>query len=204
MDNPELISEKNAHDRDSFRRLVRIVNIQAAIILCLSFGLLFYMKTWVNKDRYFAEASGKQLMQIRALPLPNMGKNALSNWVSQAVTQIMTFGFNDIDEKFSVSRYNFTSAGWDSFYKAMVASKIVDSIMTAQQLITTIPMSPPVLIQEGLIKGRYSWVFEMPILITFRSGSAQKVNRKNVRVVIEPVPTGDNPNGVGISEWYLY
>lgn len=204
MDSPEAVWEKNNYYRDSFRRLMKIVNIQAGIILLLSCGFLFYVKTSSNHDRYFAEAAGKQRMQMTALDLPNMGRNALSIWVSQAVTQIMTFGFNDIDEKFTVSRYNFTADGWESFYKAMEASKIVDSIMTAQQLITTIPMSPPVLSQEGLIKGYYSWVFEMPLLITFRSGSAQRVNRKTVRVVIEKVPTSDNPNGVGISEWHLY
>jgi hypothetical protein len=162
------------------------------------------VKTAKNHDRFFAETVEGRQMQVAGLALPNMGKVALTNWVSQATTQIMTFGFNDIDQRFDLSRRNFSEDGWKSFQTAMLDSGLVDSVIKLQQIITAVPQAPPTIIKEGLIRGKYRWVFEMPMLITFRSGGAKQASVKNVRVVLEQVPTRDNPNGIGIGEWYIY
>jgi intracellular multiplication protein IcmL len=200
----ERIWAENNYYRDGFRNMLWIANIQAVIVLVLVIFFAFYVKTAKNEDRFFAEAHDGGEMQMEGLELPNMGKTALSNWVAQAATQIMTFGFNDIDQQFAVSQRNFTAQGWESFYKAMAASKLIENVISAQQIVTSVPESMPILTQEGLIKGKYSWVFDMQMLITFRSGGVKQVNTKRVRVVVERVPTSDNPEGIGIGEWYIY
>ncbi|MBI3440763.1 MAG: DotI/IcmL/TraM family protein [Proteobacteria bacterium] len=204
MDNPDPWWEQNNYYRDASRNLMRVANIQVILILLLIFGFFFYAKSTPNPDRYFAESIQGQRVQMLGFSRPIEDKTALSNWVARAATQIMTFGFNDIDQRFSVSKHNFTAKGWDDFYKAMVDSKIVYTIFKSQQLITSVPVEPPLMIQEGLINGKYSWVFDVQMLITFRSGSAKQITRRSVRVVVDQVPTRDNPSGVGISEWYMY
>ncbi|MCE9507191.1 MAG: DotI/IcmL/TraM family protein [Alphaproteobacteria bacterium] len=200
----ERIWAENNYYRDGFRNMLWIANIQVLIILALAAFFTFYVKTSKNEDRFFAEAAEGRQMQVEGLDLPNMGKMALTNWVAQAATQIMTFGFNDIDQQFAVSQLNFTAPGWESFYKAMTASKLIENVIEAQQIVTSVPLSPPILLQEGLIEGKYSWVFEMQMLITFRSGGVKQVNTKRVRVVVERVPTSDNPNGIGIGKWFIF
>ena len=200
----EQVWARNNYYRDGFRILVRVVNIQAIIILAMTAFFYFYVKTAKNEDQFFAEALEGKKMQMVGLDLPNMGKTAVENWVSQAVTQIMTFGFNDIDERFAFSRENFTPDGWTHFQKAMAGSSLITNVIKSQQIITTVLKAPPVLLQEGIINGKYSWVFELQILMTFRAGSVQQASAKTVRAVVEQVPTSANPNAVGIGEWYIY
>lgn len=183
---------------------MRIVNLQAIFIVIFSVCFAIYVGTSKRQDRFFAEAQGGRRMQLAGLDLPNMGRIALTNWVEHATTQIMTFGFNDIDERFAVSRLNFTEQGWLSFAKAMTQSGLMDEVVKSQQLITAVPVGSATLVWEGLVKGKYNWSFEMKMLITFRSGGVKRVNLKDVRVVLEPVSTRDNPNGVGIGEWHIY
>ena len=196
-------SEEDHYYRSGFRTMSRLVNIQLLIILALVFTLAFYVNKKEDRNRYFAETSEGKRMQMVALPLPNMGKAALANWASLAASQIMTFGFNDIDERFALSRANFTQQGWENFRKAMTASGLIDDVIKAQQIVTSVPEDPPILLQEGLVNGKYRWVFDTPLLITFRSGGVKTSRDKTVHMVLERIPTRDNPNGVGIAEWYI-
>ena len=195
---------KNDYYRDASGTMMRIVNIEAVIILGLTFALAFFLGTRQNQDRYIAETGDGKGMQMVALSLPNMGRLALSDWVAEAVSQIMTFGFNDLDARFVESRKDFTEEGWGAFRRGMVASKIIDDMMEAQQIVTSVPASPPILKQEGLINGRYSWVFDVPLLVTFRAGGIKVSRPRIVHMVVKRIPTEESPDGVGISEWDIY
>lgn len=196
--------QRNETFRDGFYMLVWISNIQIIIIAGLVVLLTLYVKTVQRTDNYFAETVEGRHMRMVGLPLPNMGRTAMAQWVSQAVTQILTFGFNDIDQRFDLSQRNFTADGWKSFRKAMIDSHLVDNIISAQQIVTSVPQGEPTQTWEGLDKGRYRWAFDQTMLITFRSGAVKTVSTKAVHVVLEQVPTADNPAAIGIAEWYVY
>ncbi len=183
---------------------MRIVGIETLMMLALTAILGFVILTHHDRDRYFAETSGGQFMQLVSLPYPNMGRSAVSDWVSGAVSQIMTFGFNDIDQRFGVSQHLFTPSGWESFRKALIASGLIKNIMSTQQIITSVPQSVPVLKKEGLIDGRYSWVFDVPLLMTFRAGANKKMTVATVHVVVQKISPLENPRALGISSWYIY
>ena len=203
-DNPDQIKAKNSYYLNGFHKIIWMANIQAIIILVLAAFLAFYVKTAKNNDGFFAETLEGRTMPMVGLELPNMGKIALANWVEEAATQIMTFGFNDIDQRFALSHLNFTPRGWKSFHEAMSNSGLIENVMNAQQIITSVPQSPAILLREGIIMGKYSWAFEMKLLITFRSGGVKQAYTRSVRVVVERVPTRDNPVGIGIGEWYIF
>ncbi len=196
--------QKADYYRDGFRNMQRIAAVETVVILAMIFFLAFTVITKKDNDRYFAETLEGRKMQMGALSLPNMGNIAITNWVGRAASQIMTFGFNDIDERFALSRSNFTKYGWDSFYKAMIDSKFVEEVLKAQQVITAVPKGVPSLTSEGLVQGKYTWRFNVPLMVTSRAGTAKTSRTKTVSVAVEKVPTQENPNAVGISEWYIY
>lgn len=190
--------------RDAFYTLVRVVNLQAVVILVLAVMVGWHIKTSHNEDGYFAEMSDGRQMPLAGLERPYMTKEAKENWVAAAVSEVMTFGFNDVNEKMGMARRHFTPEGWGKFYKALVAGKLVNIITEQQQIVTAVPATPPNLIYEGLSNGKYIWMYDMQLMVTFRAGSAKQNSTKSVRVTVEEVPTSDNPIGLGISEWYIY
>jgi intracellular multiplication protein IcmL len=194
---------KAAYYRDGFRILMRIVNVQAAVIFLLSIVLAAYLCTRTNQDRFIAEMANGKVMQMISLPSPNMGRIAMSEWVANAASQIMTFGFNNIDQRFALSRLNFTKDGWENFREAVVRSGFIDEMVKTQQIITTVPESPPILRQEGLVNGRYTWVFDVPLLMTSRAGADNVQRHKTAVITVERVSTRENPNGVGIAKWQM-
>ena len=201
---PSSNSGKSDYYREGFNIVMKVVNIQAFIIFVLSVVLAFYLGTQENHDRYIAETGDGKAMRLSPLSYPNMGRDALSDWVVKSASEIMTFGFNDVNERFEQSRHDFTAEGWEDFRKAMALSNFIDSMVQAQQILTTVPESPPVLKQEGMINGRYSWIFDVPLLVTFRAGATKVSRQKTAHIVVERIPTRENPSGVGISAWNIY
>jgi hypothetical protein len=195
----------NDYYREGFASMTRLVNIQALIMLGIAAFFAFYVNSDKDGDRYFAETGEGKRIYMPALDLPNMSIGTMSSWVSTAASEIMTFGFNDMEKRFQESRKDFTPDGWDGFAEAMINSGFADEMIAVQQIVTTVPASPATLVKEGLDQnGLYSWSFDVPLLMTLRSGGVKESIPRTVHITIERVSTEDNPNAIGISEWKLY
>ena len=195
--------KRNAYYRDGYRNMIWIANIQVAFILVLSGILMFYVSTKECTDRYFAEGIEGRRVEVFSLSSPNMEKTTVTKWAVQAAAQIMTFGFNDVEERFSISLPLFTKQGWVSFKKALLNSKLLEDMHKKQLIFTSIPIKTPLLIKEGLVVDKYTWEFDIPLMITYRAAGLNVTIQKDMKLMIEKVPTNSNPAGLGISELYI-
>lgn len=193
----------NLYHRKS-SRIKWIINIQAIVIFLMSIGLYFYVSGEMPSDRFFVVNQDNRPRIVQGMYNPNSSRDSLTSWVSAAVTDVMTFGFNDIEQRFDITKKNFTKAGWDSFREAMMKSGFVSSVIDGKQMVTAAPRSTPILLKDGYVKGNYMWMFQLDLLMTFRSGSNKRNEVKKVNVKLERVPTSENPNGVGIAELMLF
>jgi intracellular multiplication protein IcmL len=113
----------------------------------------------------------------------------------------MTFGFNDYRRRLQEASRNFTRLGWQSFTKALSDSRLLEMMDRNQQILTAAPTGAPILVDEGVVNERYQWVVQMPMILTYQSGGAQRVERPTVTMVIVRVPRLENANGIGIEQW---
>lgn len=192
---------RNEFYRDGFRSMIRVAVVQSVIIVGLIMALLMYIGGAKPQDRYFATTADGRIMQLVPLDQPNMTPAALMSWVAQSVTEVMTFGFHDYQRRLQQSARHFTKAGWESFTAAMQRARIIDSVQAAQQTVSATPRSAPVLVQQGVFNGKYRWVLQMPIRVTYRSNTTSRTDNLNLNIVVERVPSLENPNGVGIVQW---
>lgn len=192
---------RNEYYRDGFRNLLKVALAEAAIIVGLILCFLFYMNIAQPVDRYFATTADGRIMRLVPLDQPNMTTPALMSWVAQAATDVMTFGFHDYQRRLQDASQHFTRHGWESFTSALAKSRIIEGVEQAQQVVTAAPRSAPVLTQEGVINGRYRWVVELPLMVTYRAGNQNRTDNLNVQIAVERMPSLENPVGVGIEQW---
>ncbi|HEX2752155.1 MAG TPA: DotI/IcmL/TraM family protein [Alphaproteobacteria bacterium] len=195
---PEAISY-----REGFYNLVWIVRALALGILAMTCVLLYYITSVVPQDRYAALTGidGRTVMPMVALSTPNVTNDALMAWATQAATDVMTFGFHDLDQQFSNSRKYFTDEGWQSFSTAFAKSVFLKNLLSSQQIVTAIPRGTPTVVHIGLYKGKYQWILDVPMLMTIRAGARARQQRTVVRMFIVRMPTQNNPMGIGINTW---
>lgn len=110
---------RNEFYRDGYRSILRLVVIEALIILALIGAIYFVVDVHQPKDVYFATTEDGRLIPLTDLADPNLTDPALISWAAQAATEVMTFGFNDYRRRIQESARNFTRTGWITFTAAL-------------------------------------------------------------------------------------
>ncbi len=192
---------RNEFYRDGYRSLLRLSIIQGVVILGLIGAMYFVVQVNQPENRYFATTEDGRLVPMVPLNEPNLSTPALMSWVAQASTEVMTFGFNDYRRRLQESSRNFTRRGWESFTGALQRSRIIEMVEANQQVVTAAPEGAPIVVSEGLVAGRYQWQVQLPLILTYQSGSRSRTDKLLVTIVIVRVPRLESPNGVGIEQW---
>ncbi len=192
---------RNEFYRDGYRSLLKMALIQTIVILGLVGAMYYVIKVNQPQNFYFATTEDGRLVPMVDLSMPNLSTPALMSWVAQATTEVMTFGFNDYRRRLQESSRNFTKRGWESFTQALQRSRIIEMVEVNQQLITAAPKGAPILQSEGLVAGRYQWVVEIPLILTYRSGAKTSNTGLLVTVIVVRVSRLESSNGVGIEQW---
>lgn len=192
---------RNQYYKDGYRALLKLALLQGVVIVGLIFAIFFVIHTNQPENRYFATTEDGRLVPMIALNQPNLSAPALMSWVAQSSTEVMTFGFNDYRRRLQESSRNFTRRGWESFTQALQRSRIIEMVEANQQVLSAAPRGAPVLQSEGLVNGRYQWTVQLPLIVTYQSGSTQRQDKLLVTVVVVRVPRLESPNGVGIEQW---
>ncbi|MGH1456551.1 MAG: DotI/IcmL/TraM family protein [Alphaproteobacteria bacterium] len=132
---------------------------------------------------------------------PNLPYPYLITWASLAVSDIMTFGFNDYKSRLSVASDYFTQDGWESFSSALQRSRIVEMVEQNQQIVSAAISAAPVLQSAREMDGVYQWIMQIPMVLTYRSGSKSSTTGVLVTVVIMRSSDKKHPYGIAINQW---
>lgn len=192
---------RNEFYRDGFRNLIIIAMLEAVVIIGLILALIVYINNSKPDDRYFATTADGRIMQLQPLNVPNMETPALLSWVATAVTDTLSFSYLTYQKDLQNSSRHFTKAGWESFTGAMQRAHILDSVQALQQIVSATPRTSPILKQSGVLNGKYRWVLELPITVKYQSVKESRQDQLTLTLVVERVPSLENPVGVGIAQW---
>ncbi len=165
----------------------------------IAFALLFLMlATPVYADETAAPAKPSA---EAPLDQASMDDKALTTWATGAATDAMTFGFNDFQTRFEQSARYFTKKGWESFSGQLQRTHRFDAMRKANQMITASPAGKAVIESQAAQDGTYQWVVKLPLTLSEKTEDDTNEETIRVRLVIQRVPTNENPNGVAITEW---
>lgn len=187
--------------RDGYYLLFAVVRLLGVVIFVLTAFNLYVIWTHNPPDSYFAENMSGKKRTLTALRTPNMNKESLLNWAGAAATEVMTFGFSDYDTKLYSTRFLFTEEGWRKFAPAIMESEVLKTVRKSQQIITAVPRNKPVILWEGVSRGQYKWVVQVPLLLSIRAGELKTTKNVIVHLHIIRVPTSNLEAGIGIDLW---
>lgn len=192
---------RNEFYRDGYRTMLRAVMLLALVIVAQIGVMVYVVKTNKMEYRYFATTEDGRLIPMAPLNEPNLSSPALMSWVAQSATEVMTFGFNDYRRRLQEASRNFTRRGWESFSSALQRARIIETVELNQQVVSSTPTGAPVIQSEGIVQGRYQWVVQLPMSLTYQSGAKTRTDNLLVTLVIVRVPRLESPSGVGIEQW---
>ena len=191
---------RNAYMRERYEFLLRLIFILLGLLaISLVVNVFYGMRE--TKMRYFALNPEGAVTEIQVLENPVQSVTRVRSWTTEAVMQGLTLSFANYQQQLADNRLLFTDTGWRSFENALKASRILDSIIT-QQLVTSVaPEGAPVIRAQGVADGgRYAWVVELPIVVTYESTSNKQSTKFLVTATVMRRPESENPSGLGIAQ----
>lgn len=152
------------------------------------------------QNRYFAVSASGQIIELDAEPRATISHSNLTNWVSEAITQAMTFGFHDYQRRHQKASLRFTDRAWKQYMDWLEPTHLAE-VERLQMVMTSTTSGAPITLEQE----KYGTnVFKIPVTYTLRSGK----NRKNYKAsIIVKTETGEitknNSLGLYISDWSI-
>lgn len=171
--------------------------IIAALVLVLVVGQPFFKPIYY----YSGLNDKKDLFPMTALPMPNLTNRAVLAWATTSVTEIMTFGFANVDDTILAQRDRFTKDGWDGFVHAFLEKQVGEKFMQNRLVLTTVPTDVAVVNSQGpRPDGTYQWVIQLPVVMTYATNDNKKTQEKTT-IQLTIVRTKQNAMGIAIDNW---
>lgn len=118
-----------------------------------------------------------------------------------AVSETMSFGFDNHKERLNKNSQFFTKKGWNSFYSALTNARIIEMINANNQTINTGPTGTPIIIQKDTIDNVHTWYVEIPSALQYSKGARTRTDYQNITLEIKRTNETSSPAGIAIERW---
>jgi intracellular multiplication protein IcmL len=196
------VAMRNTFYRDGQRKLMIALLLSVLINLVLA-SFLVYLVTHPPQPKYFATSINGRITPIFPLNEPNQSDSAVLQWANQAAIAAFTYNFVNYRDELQVSSGFFTPEGWTQFLNALKQSNNLDAVKAKKLIVSAVATRAPIILQKGLLNGRYSWRVQMPILVTYQSASEFTQQNNVVTMLITRVSTLNSPRGIGIAQFVV-
>ena len=196
------VALRNKFYHDGQRKLV--VGFLISLFVNLLMGLmLFYVLSHPPLPKYFATSIDGRITPLSALNEPNQADSAVLQWANQAAIAAFTYNFVNYRQELQASSGFFTAEGWQQFLSALEQSNNLDAVKAKKLIVSAVATRAPIILQKGLLNGRWSWRVQMPLLVTYQSASEFSQQNNVVTMLITRVSTLNSPRGIGISQFVV-
>ena len=164
---------------------------------------LGYIITHPPQPKYFATSINGRITPLTALNEPNQSDSAVLQWSNQAAIAAFTYNFVNYAEELKAASSYFTEEGWKQFLYALQEANSIDILKAKKLVVSAVATSAPVILQKGVIYGRFSWRIQLPMLVTYQSASEFQQQRTIVTMLVTRISTLESPRGIGIAQFIM-
>jgi intracellular multiplication protein IcmL len=153
------------------------------------------------KERFYTVAPSGTTTEVFPLTEPNVTPTALLKWATLAATSAYTIDFYYYQANVDALKDYFTVDGYVNYLASLQASDSLNRIVSDKLIQSAVATNTAVILQEGVMRGVYTWRIQVPILVTYQ-GASSTPSYKNLAVslLVTRVPTEIAPKGIGIAQ----
>jgi intracellular multiplication protein IcmL len=193
----ELVRLRNNFYRDNYRRLVGSLMVLLVVIVSLV-GVVFYQIINRPEPKYFATTVDGRIMQLFSLSEAMLSPSELLQWAHGAAISAYTYNFVNYRDAMQQLQNQFTADGWVYYENALRTARTLEMVIAKKLVVSAVATGTPVILDQAVISGKYSWKVQIPLLVTYQSPNEQTQQSMIVTMIVSRVPTVDMPKGIAI------
>lgn len=198
----QVVKLRNEFYRDNYRKVVAALLLSFSIILILAVAL-FYLVTTPPAPRYFATTTDGRIVPLIPFNRPNLSNSAILQWANTAATAANSYNFVNYRKALQQAADYFTPEGKQMFFNALKNSNNLQAVIAKKLIVSAVATGVPVVLEQGVMLGRYTWKVQIPMLITFQSASQFSQQSVTVTMVIVRVSPLESVRGIGIAQFIV-
>ena len=193
----ELVRLRNNFYRDNYRRVVGALMVLLVIVVTLV-GVVFYQIVNRPEPKYFATTVDGRIMPLFSLSEAMLSPGELLQWAHRSAITAYTYNFVNYRDAMQQLQNQFTPAGWRYYEDALRTARTLEMVIAKKLVVSAVATGTPVILDQAVISGRYSWKVQVPLLVTYQSPNEQTRQSMIVTMIVSRVPTVDMPKGIAI------
>lgn len=201
-DGVEVVRLRNEFYRDSSRKILGALMICVIVILLLIVGIVYIVSN-PPAPKYFATSVDGRIIPIIPLDQPNLSSSAILQWANTAAIAVYTYDFVNYRQALQSASDFFTPDGWKNFWTVLQSSNNLNAVLSDKLIVSAVATGAPVILEEGVMYGVYTWKVQMPMLITYQSASKFSQQNVVVTMMVTRESTLVSPKGIGIAQFIV-
>lgn len=143
------------------------------------------------------------------LDLPHRSAADLSEWLMQALAETLSFTSDNYDDHIKLMTNGFSPEGVSQFNTWVTSSGIFNALHSNGLQLNGFVSEDPFLLNEGTVGGRYRWLFEVPVIISFvprgttNLAKQEGINSRKLLITLQLGRYADSvlPDAVKVESW---
>jgi hypothetical protein len=131
----------------------------------------------------------------------NISDASLLVWANTAAVTAFSYNFVDYQNQLQIASAYFTPEGWKAFKDALNSSGNLATVIKNKLVVTAVARGAPVILQEGVLNGAYTWKVQMPLRVEYQSALGSNVQNSIVTMLIQRVKANAPNSGIGIKQF---
>lgn len=199
LDVMEVVSLRDDFYRDGFHVIWLSIGLTVGAIGLLIIVSLYFFLHQVLPIR-FPVYDGFRVQGDIPIDKPYLSIADLLQWVSEAMPDILSIDFVTYDQYTKEFEHYFTSTGWEKYNAVANIFINHDDIMKNKYFVSATAASAPVILNQGIIDGKYAWWIQMPINVSYSSVVQGEMHNTKLiaQTLVVRVPTLTNLKGIAI------
>lgn len=121
-----------------------------------------------SKDAAMPDAKiGSAPENLVPLEKPHTSSAHIAAWLIDASSELMSFAGPGYAADFAQHTHYFSSEGLQQYQAWLAQKNMLKTLDSGQYKIQTVVQSTPALLNEGAVDGRYRWLYEVPVMISY-------------------------------------
>lgn len=181
--------------RDSFGKVVFVIG---CVFLSIVFLGAVSLYIFMNRPPPITFRVADEWRVVAPVPIqqPYLSNPEMLQWVSDVFPRVFDLDFLRIDTQLADVKKYFTDNGYQIYLNQLKNYADKNMVQVNRMFVHAEPTRAPVIVNQGVLSGRYAWWVQMPVIISYAGMKEKPDAYLSMQVLVVRTDTTNNLTGI--------
>lgn len=190
----KVVLEDNFY-RDSFGKVIFVLCSIAVSIAFLA-GISVYVFMNEPPPTTFRVADEWRVLAPVPIQQPYLSEPDMLQWVTDVLPKVFNIDFLHMDDQLDANKKYFTDNGYQVYLNQLNNIAPKDTLQAGKLFVHAEPAGAPTIPNQGVLSGRYAWMVQFPINISYAGLKNVPSTNLTLKVLVVRTETTNNLTGI--------